>query len=371
MGGFSRETELEATVGNRYSNDMNGLFEDVGPSKRWVVKSEKQITVRALAKLAGVSPMTVSRALRNHPEVGGETARRVQELARKHGYQTNPLVGAVMRRMRAGDRVEAETLAVVWAHALDAGERANPWRKRLLKGVRLRAEQFGFAVEEWAHDPLKMSDARLSQIFYHRGIRALLLLPAYPHPSVPLEFEWQHFAAATVGHGPMSDRLHRATHDHYAGMETALLELVAAGCKRPGAVFPPDWDAFVHRRYSASFFANSNQPREAVFAGDFNSPEFPAWLKAGRYDALIANRVPSPDQAARLRLNRPRSPKIVSLHWLPDDAPSGGIDQMPERVTAAAIDLILGQMSRFESGIPDYPKTVLVPGEWRKPGALQ
>lgn len=348
---------------------MSGLFADVGPSKRWGVKSEKQITVRELAKLAGVSPMTVSRALRNHPEVGGETARRVQDLARQHGYKSNPLVGAVMRRMRAGGKVESETLAVVWAHALDAVERANPWRKRLLKGVRMRADQFGFAVEEWAHDPKTMSDTRLSQIFYHRGIRAVLLLPAFPYPSVPLEFEWDHFAAATVGHGPMSDLLHRATHDHYAGMETALRALAEAGCKRPGAVLPTDWDAFVHRRYSASFYANSDQPREAVFRGDLGTPGFSAWLRAGRYDALVAHQLPTPDQFVRLRLDRPRAPKIATLHWLPDDAGYRGIDQMPERVTAAAIDLILGQLSRFEHGVPDYPKTVLVPGEWREADA--
>lgn len=42
------------------------------------------VSVRTLAKIAGVSPMTVSRALRDDPRVHPETARRIHELAQRY-----------------------------------------------------------------------------------------------------------------------------------------------------------------------------------------------------------------------------------------------------------------------------------------------
>ncbi len=41
---------------------------------------------------------------------------------------------------------------------------------------------------------------------------------------------------------------------------------------------------------------------------------------------------------------------------------------MPERVSAVAMDLILAQLTRYEQGIPEYPKTVMVPWVWKQEG---
>jgi LacI family gluconate utilization system Gnt-I transcriptional repressor len=51
-----------------------------------------------LAKLAGVSTMTVSRALRGHPDIQRKTRQRIERLAAEHGYRVNR--GA--QAMRAG-----------------------------------------------------------------------------------------------------------------------------------------------------------------------------------------------------------------------------------------------------------------------------
>ena len=47
----------------------------------------KRVTIRELARLAGVSPTTVSMALNNRPRVGRETRRRILELAEQLNYQ--------------------------------------------------------------------------------------------------------------------------------------------------------------------------------------------------------------------------------------------------------------------------------------------
>lgn len=49
------------------------------------------VTVRHLAKLAGVSASTVSRALRHDPQIGVTTRQRIQELAKEFHFQPNRL----------------------------------------------------------------------------------------------------------------------------------------------------------------------------------------------------------------------------------------------------------------------------------------
>ena len=51
----------------------------------------QRVTIKDIARMAGVSVTTVSRALNNAPEINGETRLRIMELCRKEGYRTNLL----------------------------------------------------------------------------------------------------------------------------------------------------------------------------------------------------------------------------------------------------------------------------------------
>ncbi len=48
-----------------------------------------QVTIKDIAKHLGISPSTVSRALKDHPDISDETKRLVKELAAKLKYQPN------------------------------------------------------------------------------------------------------------------------------------------------------------------------------------------------------------------------------------------------------------------------------------------
>lgn len=48
-----------------------------------------RITIRDIAKLLAVSPSTVSRALKDHPDIGAETKKKINQVATDLGYQPN------------------------------------------------------------------------------------------------------------------------------------------------------------------------------------------------------------------------------------------------------------------------------------------
>ncbi|HEX8427488.1 LacI family DNA-binding transcriptional regulator [Hymenobacter sp.] len=59
--------------------------------------SKRHVSLKTIAQALNVSISTVSRALRNHPDIGAEVTRKVQELARELQYTPNPLAIGLLK----------------------------------------------------------------------------------------------------------------------------------------------------------------------------------------------------------------------------------------------------------------------------------
>ena len=55
-----------------------------------------RMTIRDIARLAGVSVTTVSRALNNAPEINSQTRERVLQVCREQGYRSNLLARSLV-----------------------------------------------------------------------------------------------------------------------------------------------------------------------------------------------------------------------------------------------------------------------------------
>lgn len=58
-------------------------------------KKKPDVSLRTLARLAGGSVSTASRALHNHPVITAGVRQKIQDLARRRGYAINPLVAQI------------------------------------------------------------------------------------------------------------------------------------------------------------------------------------------------------------------------------------------------------------------------------------
>src|SRR5690242_6795383 len=122
-----------------------------------------QITVRTIAETAGVSAMTVSRALRGEANVDSATAARIREVADRLGYRRNLLVSTVMSTMR-GIRQPLCSHIIAFLTVDSAG---FPPVQRMasqlyLQGAQQRASECGFAVEEFIMRPTQADSQRTS-----------------------------------------------------------------------------------------------------------------------------------------------------------------------------------------------------------------
>ena len=62
---------------------------------------------------------------------------------------------------------------------------------------------------------------------------------------------------------------------------------------------------------------------------------------------------------------------LVNLNVVDDVENWSGIRENHELIGAAAVDLLIGQLSRNEIGIPRQPRKVLIPGTWHEGGTLR
>lgn len=324
------------------------------------------MTLQELADRAGVSKSTVSRALRDHPRIGRETCRRIQALAGTSGYRPDPLIATWINRRWNRKGAEIETIAWLstfpdkrWMGA------ASPYINAVHEGAAARARARGYLLELfWLHGP-GMTAKRMSQILSSRGIRGVCLAPLLKGRS-HLNLKWDDFACAAVGHTLVRPELHRASSNQLQGIQAALRGLRRSGYRRTGVCIGRDVNLKVNFNWMAGVLLAQAQRRKGEVALLVCDPrtgeaEFNAWLAEARPDVLL---VSSDFMAKWLRRVEVSVPMAV-LAWH-EGCGYPGLDQKPFEVGEAAVDLIIGQLQRNETGIPRVPRVTMVHGEWRE-----
>src|ERR1022692_2924190 len=122
-----------------------------------------KITMRAIAKSAGVSLMTVSRALRGEPNVDPVKAAKILEVAKAMGYHRNQLVSAVMSTLRGVKQpLCSPVIAFLTADSASFRPEQRLASQLYLRGAQKMAAESGFTVEEFAMEPTQASSKMIS-----------------------------------------------------------------------------------------------------------------------------------------------------------------------------------------------------------------
>lgn len=136
------------------------------------------VTIRQVADHAGVSVATASYALRNDSRISTATRQRVLASAHTLGYRPNPRVAGLMAHIRgAHPRTRPERIAFVWMQTPPEFVGHNTFLQRYRDGTRRRAEQLGYALDEFWTDAQGMNQRRLTQVLRARGIVGVVFSP--------------------------------------------------------------------------------------------------------------------------------------------------------------------------------------------------
>lgn len=329
--------------------------------------------MRTLAALAGVSPMTVSLALRNHPSLSATTAARVRELAAAHGYRPDPAIAKLMHHLRT--RRVHRPQATLCGLRLRWDATASHYGAAVLDGARRRAESLGFGFDVVVIDEPGVTPRRIQRILVDRGVEGLLLLPMREPVNLAGLLDWSRFAAVSATPSVMTPALNQTMPDLFGNTLLLCRKLTERGCRRIGLVAIAEHDVRVNHRVLAAFLwyshfgGGATVPPLVIPLYDPDPVALRTWVREQQPDAIITNAEFTLGRIAQL-VESGRSPRITfastTLLSPATSRFSGIVDNGPE-VGAAAVEVLAAMVQRGECGLPSTPRTTHIVGQFFSP----
>ena len=337
--------------------------------------------MHTVAERAGVSVMTVSRVLKNHPRVAPATRERVLQASAELNYRPNPLLTALVEQRRRRRNPDQGT---VLAYVMDqdyAIENAGHTHA-LFSGARDQARKLGFELEVFSVGRTTAEERRLDAILYNRGIPGLILAP------MPLNitsryyaFTWEHYAAVALDYGFDGIAVNPVLSDHYSAMLRVMRECAKRGIRRVGLLMRSVFHQRVEHRVLAAYLSESGPDRLPHLILDaWDESAFSRWFDACAPEVIVTSMTYLHPMSAVLQSRGLRIPEDVGLinlntsatTTLPTD-PSKvltGTNPMGQQMGAAAINRVTAQLFRNERGVPLVQSVTLIPPQWVEGGTL-
>jgi DNA-binding LacI/PurR family transcriptional regulator len=332
------------------------------------------MSVREIARLARLSPSTVSLALRNSPKLAESTRRHVRAIAQRKGYHPNAKVVALMSQLRASRVQSAEACFGV----VSFYDTPRPWEQLphltlIYEAMIRRAGELGYRLEPlWLRAP-GMTYARARQILDARGIQGLL---CFGGPEVDQEFprELDHYAIVTAGQS-LRSRLHRVTSHFFSDTWQTLDRVHRLGFRRPGLVLGHYEDLRSARACSSAYLGWCEQrPGPAValpilrLEGVDEAPLL-RWLREERPDVLVYAHVSNTlgDLREFFRRNKIRVPRQLSVAVVTQllaGTAFAGMQQNHAIMGSRMVELLVSLIINLDIGFPIHPRIEMVESDW-------
>jgi len=335
-----------------------------------------QLTLKDVASAVGVSSMTVSLALRNHPKIPAERRALIQGVAQRMGYRPNAMASALVyqRKNFSNHPISAE---LAWL---------NYWKEsRLLRGYKefdlywhgavQAAEKCGFRLEEFVIGP-QLNCSRLEKILQSRNIQGILIPPhghaAMACPKVT-DFDWSRYSVVKFGHSLQDFPAHTVTSNQKQGTMLAFSEIIRKGYQRPGYV--------CHRCSSTHGKAGFLMAQTGLISArrlpllelDVHTSDclknLDDWIHACRPDAILTEMAEMPAMLNELDYRVPDDLGLAATSVLDGNA-NAGIYQNSEEVGRVAVETLISLIYQNQTGLPKFCREILVDTAWRDGGTL-
>lgn len=328
------------------------------------------VTQQMVADAVKVHLSTVSLALRNDPRLPEATRRKIQDAAKKLGYTPNPLVSLLLARVRRRNASYRGTLGYVHTVPEGTPRLAGPVHRNYIEGARRRASELGYHLDEFFLGPA-LPPHRLPEMLHARNILGLVIehTPGGLCPDRCLPFNIAPFAAASLGMPLASPQIHYVANDQYMRAVLAARELLALGYRRLGMVINENFDSAMAHRCSAGFWAvQEYTPGLASLPICHLREDKPAalrrWLAKHRPDVVLGTHHFIFSQLQSLGVNMPETLGWVHLDWVPEFKNATGVYGNSDHIGGAAVELVVSQIHRGESGPRAHAVNYFVSGTW-------
>lgn len=181
------------------------------------------VSIYDIAKKAGVSPSTVSRALEDHPRIGAATRQRIQQLAREMDF-----VPSTVARSLAANKT--------WTIGLILAGISDPFMGRVVEGIEQVASEAGFTVLMSTSQNDREREISLIETLRKRRVDGIIVLASHLFDRYPRFFESNKIPIVLLNEQNPGEYMHFVAVDDVHGTQLAVEHLLALGHRRIGYV---------------------------------------------------------------------------------------------------------------------------------------
>ncbi len=326
-----------------------------------------KITIKDIAKEAGVHFSTVSLALRNDPRLSAKTRERIQKLSEEMGYVPDAAMKALCA-YRESNRPHPIRSGL--AYLTDNDHQSTNFHRVVFHEAREQAARLGYNLHLYnINDPGVTLD-RLRSIWWNSGLKGVLV-GTFRQAGTVLDDKWDSWICVAYGYSVESPNFNRAIQDHFTNMLKHLAILRQRGYRRIGLYLPSAMDTRTHGLLHGAYLLDQTQHRAAripVMRDDISTPDkMLAWIRKRQLD-LVISEADGYEVLKKTGLRIPADIGFSLLSWKkyePDNPTHcAGFDMKAEVLASSAVSFLVSQIHENAYGLSTVPKSLMVTGQF-------
>jgi DNA-binding LacI/PurR family transcriptional regulator len=189
------------------------------------------VTIKDIAKVAGVSPSTVSRVVSNHPRISKETSQKVKRIMEEMGYHPNVMAKSLVSKT-------TQTLAIVLPRPAEELFQ-DFFFGELLRGILTQSTRAGYDMLLTAATSPHDETETVSRLVFGRRVDGIILLSSRVNDPLIDMLDKHKFPTVLIGRTDEHPNILSVDNNNEQAAYDATQHLIVQGHERIGFVSGP------------------------------------------------------------------------------------------------------------------------------------
>ncbi len=183
-----------------------------------------KVTIKDVARLAGVSPSTVSRVIADHPRISPNTKERVRLVMAEFGYYPNAIARSLVNQT-------SSSIGVIRSR-LTQGDFANPFFPAVIQGISSVAHKYGLHLVLSTSSSFTQEDEECLNLLRQRRVDGVILLASHRQDKLIPRLIAEGFPFVLIGRHEGPEVINWVNNDNVADARAAVEYLLGRGHRR-------------------------------------------------------------------------------------------------------------------------------------------
>lgn len=182
------------------------------------------VTIKDVAKQAGVSPSTVSRVIADHPRISPDTKEKVRAIMVELGYYPNAIARSLVNQT-------SNSIGVIRSRLTEESF-ANPFFPAVIQGISSVAHKHKLNLVLSTSNTFEQEDEECLNLLRQRRVDGVILLASHRNDQLIPRLTQGKFPFVLIGRYDGPEEINWVNNDNVADAKTAVSYLLAKGHRK-------------------------------------------------------------------------------------------------------------------------------------------